>query len=296
VTEISKSYKKMTGLALTAEEVMAESEGKKGKVDHVNFYDPSLWEDLQVGRERGREGGMANVSTSFLSMSPHSFLLIHFLPPSFLPPLFPSLSPSLPPFPPSQKKGRGDVQQKKLEAFFRLLAVCHSVIPEKNEGTGAEGGREGEREGGRERHVLRNLYRCILEPPAISSHTLPPSLPPSLSPLPTHPGETKFSASSPDDEALVCAARFFGYAFEGRRDGSALVRNMQRDVIEGYRCVPPSLHPSLHSSLSPSVPPSVSPRFRVKQQPSTLNPPSLPPSLPPPVCWRSWSSRRRGKG
>ncbi|KAM3567433.1 hypothetical protein VYU27_010421, partial [Nannochloropsis oceanica] len=128
VTEISKSYKKMTGLALTAEEVMAESEGKKGKVDHVNFYDPSLWEDLQ-------------------------------------------------------KKGRGDVQQKKLEAFFRLLAVCHSVIPEKNEGT----------------------------------------------------GETKFSASSPDDEALVCAARFFGYAFEGRRDGSALVRNMQRDVIEGYR-------------------------------------------------------------
>lgn len=36
--------------------------------------------------------------------------------------------------------------------------------------------------------------------------------------------QIKFSASSPDDEALVCAAKFFGFRFEGRREGAAQVR------------------------------------------------------------------------
>ncbi|EWM20076.1 p-type atpase (p-atpase) superfamily [Nannochloropsis gaditana] len=118
----------MTGAALTSEELLAEEEGRKKKVDHVNFYDPELWADLEHAR-------------------------------------------------------RGEAQRKKVESFFRLLAVCHSVIPEKNENT----------------------------------------------------GEIKFSASSPDDEALVCTARYFGYAFEGRRDGSALVRNTRRNVLESFR-------------------------------------------------------------
>lgn len=48
VTEISKSYRKMTGMALTTEELLAEAEGKKAKAAHVNFYDPLLWEDLRV--------------------------------------------------------------------------------------------------------------------------------------------------------------------------------------------------------------------------------------------------------
>jgi len=47
----------MTGAALTSEELLAEEEGRKKKVDHVNFYDPELWADLEVEREGGRAGG-----------------------------------------------------------------------------------------------------------------------------------------------------------------------------------------------------------------------------------------------
>ena len=38
----------MTGILLTTEEMLAEAEGRKEKADHVNFYDPLLWEDLHV--------------------------------------------------------------------------------------------------------------------------------------------------------------------------------------------------------------------------------------------------------
>jgi magnesium-transporting ATPase (P-type) len=53
---------------------------------------------------------------------------------------------------------RGDEQASMLADFFTVLALCHSVIPEKVEET----------------------------------------------------GEIRLSASSPDDEALVCGAKFFG--------------------------------------------------------------------------------------
>lgn len=39
----------MTGATFSEEELLAEAEGKKNKADHVNFYDPILWDDLKVG-------------------------------------------------------------------------------------------------------------------------------------------------------------------------------------------------------------------------------------------------------
>lgn len=56
------------------------------------------------------------------------------------------------------KGRRGEAQRRKIEDFFRLLAVCHSVTPEKDEKTHEvrlrhrphiEKGREGGRNGGR---------------------------------------------------------------------------------------------------------------------------------------------------
>lgn len=37
-------------------------------------------------------------------------------------------------------------------------------------------------------------------------------------------GEVKFSASSPDDEALVCGAKFFGFDFIDRKQGNATLK------------------------------------------------------------------------
>ncbi len=48
---------------------------------------------------------------------------------------------------------------------------------------------------------FRKIHTPLTSPP-LTFHPIPPS------------GEIKFSASSPDDEALVCAARYFGFAFE----------------------------------------------------------------------------------
>ena len=62
------------------------------------------------------------------------------------------------------------LQPERLRFFFRVLALCHSVIPERD-----------------------------------ASGTL------------------KYSASSPDDEALVCGARYFGFAFVDRVDGLAVL-------------------------------------------------------------------------
>ncbi|EGB10874.1 hypothetical protein AURANDRAFT_22034, partial [Aureococcus anophagefferens] len=63
-------------------------------------------------------------------------------------------------------------QRDRLVEFFRLLAVCHTVLPG-----------------------------------------------------PRGPRKTRFSASSPDDEALVCGAKYFGLSFESRTTGLMTLRN-----------------------------------------------------------------------
>jgi len=64
----------------------------------------------------------------------------------------------------------GREQGERIRDFFRALAICHSVTPEK-----------------------------------------------------LQDGTVKFSASSPDDEALVCGAKYFGYFFKDRIDGKAII-------------------------------------------------------------------------
>ena len=69
-------------------------------------------------------------------------------------------------------------KKAKIQQFFKLLAICHDVIPEKVN------------------------------------------------------GEVKFSASNPDDEALVCAADYFGFQFTGRGDGKVQLMNKEKKVEE----------------------------------------------------------------
>lgn len=114
------------------------------------------------------------------------------------------------------KGRRGEAQRRKIEDFFRLLAVCHSVTPEKDEKTHEvrirhtkRTRRDGERAVALRRQSHQRWLGLASDPPfrrAVMCHQI------------------KFSASSPDDEALVCAAKFFGFRFEGRREGAAQVR------------------------------------------------------------------------
>jgi phospholipid-transporting ATPase len=69
-------------------------------------------------------------------------------------------------------------QRKKVLEFFRVLSLCHDVIPETVE------------------------------------------------------GKLRFSASSPDDEALVCAAGYFAYQFVDRRDKFVLINNNYENKVE----------------------------------------------------------------
>jgi magnesium-transporting ATPase (P-type) len=71
----------------------------------------------------------------------------------------------------------GAQKQKNME-FFRILAICHDVIPEKVD------------------------------------------------------GKVKLSASNPDDEALVCAAEYFGFAFCDRVDKMCFVKNRETGATE----------------------------------------------------------------
>ncbi|KAE9018266.1 Phospholipid-transporting ATPase [Phytophthora fragariae] len=69
------------------------------------------------------------------------------------------------------KGNSGSVQQGRIDAFFTHLAVCHTVIPERHEGS----------------------------------------------------NEVTLSASSPDEQALVAGAGYFGYEFVNRSPGVAHV-------------------------------------------------------------------------
>ncbi|KAJ1410249.1 hypothetical protein B484DRAFT_402969, partial [Ochromonadaceae sp. CCMP2298] len=69
-------------------------------------------------------------------------------------------------------------QKGKIQEFYRILAICHDVIPEKVE------------------------------------------------------GKIKLSASNPDDEALVCAAEYFGFRFTDRVDKMSVVHNRESGVDE----------------------------------------------------------------
>lgn len=74
--------------------------------------------------------------------------------------------------------GAGGIQKQKIKEFFRILAICHDVIPERVDGM------------------------------------------------------IKLSASNPDDEALVCAAKYFGYEFCDRREKKTILKNLETESFE----------------------------------------------------------------
>ncbi|EGZ28128.1 hypothetical protein PHYSODRAFT_309039 [Phytophthora sojae] len=78
------------------------------------------------------------------------------------------------------KGDSGSVQQGRIDAFFTHLAVCHTVIPERHEGS----------------------------------------------------NEVTLSASSPDEQALVAGAGYFGYEFVNRSPGVAHVK--VRGTVQKY--------------------------------------------------------------
>eukprot|EP01038_Epipyxis_sp_PR26KG_P007375 gene7375-10046_t len=69
-------------------------------------------------------------------------------------------------------------QKECIQDFFRVLAICHDVIPERVD------------------------------------------------------GKIKLSASNPDDDALVCAAEYFGFAFQDRKDKFCILYNKAKDIVE----------------------------------------------------------------
>ncbi|CAM9108152.1 unnamed protein product [Ectocarpus sp. 8 AP-2014] len=117
ITEIGRAAMLVEGEKVPADVLMAEEKAKDHAVPHVNFYDPSVYQDLQGKGERGQD------------------------------------------------------QARKIKDFFTALALCHTVIPERFEDT----------------------------------------------------DEVMLSASSPDDEALVLGAKYFGFEFVNRIDSSAIL-------------------------------------------------------------------------
>lgn len=79
-----------------------------------------------------------------------------------------------------------DGQSDKIGYFFRVLAICHDVIPEKVEG------------------ALQPTWPATATTGEHTGDLVSPAL--------------KYSASNPDDEALVCAAKYFGFEFVDRKD------------------------------------------------------------------------------
>lgn len=85
--------------------------------------------------------------------------------------------------------------------FFRLLSLCHTVMSEeKNEGEHAAG-------------------LALPRPAGPERGRLRPACPP-------HPGELYYKAQSPDEGALVTAARNFGFVFRSRTPKTITVCEM----------------------------------------------------------------------
>ena len=79
---------------------------------------------------------------------------------------------------PGLKEKKAHFLQQKNQEFFRILSICHDVIPEKID------------------------------------------------------GKIKLSASNPDDEALVCAAEYFGFSFCDRIDKICYIQNRETGNTE----------------------------------------------------------------
>ena len=77
---------------------------------------------------------------------------------------------------------------QKLYQFYRILSICHDVIPEKNNNLNSNNNNDNNDNN--------------------SDHQI------------------KYSASNPDDEALIYAAKYFGYEFIERNDKKIIIKNL----------------------------------------------------------------------
>ncbi len=119
--------------------------------------------------------------------------------------------------------------EKKMEhasairEFFRVLALCHTVIPESGSPAYPQ------KAYGPNGNIPRNKTSG-------SSPTPPPSEYNGGSPL-----EVTLSASSPDEEALVLGAKYFGYEFCDRQDNVATLRifdDVKQETAHTQRFIP----------------------------------------------------------
>lgn len=89
--------------------------------------------------------------------------------------------------------------------FFRLLSLCHTVMSEeKSEGEPDEAGTDSS-----SKPCVRLSVIIIFS---------------------AHPGELVYKAQSPDEGALVTAARNFGFVFRSRTPGTITTTEMGRPV------------------------------------------------------------------
>ncbi|CAM9975794.1 unnamed protein product, partial [Hapterophycus canaliculatus] len=136
ITEIGRAAMVVEGEEVPDDVLKAEEKAKDHAAPHVNFYDPSVYKDLQ-----GHGGG-------------------------------------------------GEEQARRIKDFFTALALCHTVIPERFEDTDE--------------------------------------------PFPPSPHQVILSASSPDDEALVLGAKYFGFEFVNRIDSSAILHTWDVLHVLGF--------------------------------------------------------------
>ncbi len=138
ITEIGRAAWKLLNKPVPAEVEYAETEAFHHAVPHVTFYDPGFYVDYEKPVPVPSSPPPVGLSTSGKNLRPT----------------------------PGQKE--------KIQEFYRYIAVCHEVVPERLED-----------------------------------------------------GAIRLSAPNPDDEALVCAAAFFGYSFKDRREKVCLVHEAQ---------------------------------------------------------------------
>lgn len=92
------------------------------------------------------------------------------------------------------------LEDPAVQEFFRLLALCHTVMPE-------------ERSEGKSISYTRNKYVKVF-----------------LMDVCEHKGQLVYQAQSPDEGALVTAARNFGFVFRARTPETITVCEMGRAV------------------------------------------------------------------
>ena len=102
------------------------------------------------------------------------------------------------------------IQAQKCHEFFQILAICHEVIAEQ------------------------------ATPPTPTTTT-------SAAPEAAASSEVTYSAPNPDDHALVCAAKYFGYSFLNSTEDKILVQD--RRQFTSINTIPPT---SRHAPPPPS--------------------------------------------